>query len=228
MCSSDLNLKRQGYHYSCIRAAKSIMDNITHTLIGIAAAEPLALRRPARDRARLWIASAVANNLPDLDVLYTWGAKDRLTYMLHHRGHSHTLLVAPLLATLWLAILRIFWSASWRGRWTAFWGELGRGRWSIRWRELGRRLWRGRGGARNEERSEGDQTFSSAYNEERARKRNETREQKPASEDREEAGIENGSVHHDDIPWRELAALCYLGPLLHLFADAWKIGRAHV
>ena len=29
------------------------------------------------------------------------------------------------------------------------------------------------------------------------------------------------------IPWRELAALCYLGPLLHLFADAWNTYGLH-
>ena len=117
------------------------MDNVTHTLIGIAAAEPLAQRRPSH-RATLWVTSAVANNLPDLDVLYTWGG-DRLVYMVHHRGYTHTLLLAPAQSLLWLLLLR-FW---WRGR--------------------------------------------------------------------------------ADVPWRSVAALCFLGPLLHLFADAWNSYGVH-
>jgi len=51
----------------------------------------------------------VANNLPDLDVLYTWGRHDRLDYMLHHRGYTHTLLLAPVQALLWIALLRWWW-----------------------------------------------------------------------------------------------------------------------
>lgn len=86
------------------------MDNVTHSLLGILAAEPLALSRRREHRASLWVASAVANNLPDLDVLFTWGRHyDRLNYMLHHRGFTHTLLLAPLQSLLWLAILRLWW-----------------------------------------------------------------------------------------------------------------------
>lgn len=101
------------------------MDNLTHTLIGIAAAETLiAARRggqeasSSRDRVRLWLASALANNLPDLDVAYTWGG-DRLDYLLHHRGHTHTLLLAPLQGAVLLGILWLFWrrkqDVPWKG-----------------------------------------------------------------------------------------------------------------
>lgn len=86
------------------------MDNVTHSLIGIAAAECVATSpklRP-RDRVPLWIASAIANNLPDLDVFFTMGRhRDKLDYLLHHRGYTHTFLLAPLQALLLLAILRI-------------------------------------------------------------------------------------------------------------------------
>lgn len=86
------------------------MDNVTHTLIGIAAAEALIGAKPARERHRvkLWVTSALANNLPDLDVALTWGG-DRLDYLLNHRGHTHTLLLAPLQGLLLLAALFLAW-----------------------------------------------------------------------------------------------------------------------
>ena len=119
------------------------MDNVTHTLIGIAAAEAVVTTRRPGARVKLWVASAVANNLPDLDVLYTSG-RDRLVYMLHHRGYTHTLLLAPVQSLLWLLILRWWWRR------------------------------------------------------------------------------ESGSV-----PWRPVAALCFLGPFLHIFADAWNSYGVH-
>ena len=63
----------------------------------------LVSRREARPqlRAFAYLASALANNLPDTDVLYTWITKPKpLGSLLHHRGHTHTLLVA--LAMAWL------------------------------------------------------------------------------------------------------------------------------
>ncbi|MGZ3700552.1 MAG: metal-dependent hydrolase [Bdellovibrionota bacterium] len=119
------------------------MDNVTHTLMGIAAAEAVLATRQKKARIPLWVASAVANNLPDLDVFFTWGRPDRLTYMLFHRGYTHTLVSLPLQSLLWLLVLR-FW---WRNR--------------------------------------------------------------------------------NDIPWRSTAALCFLGPPLHLFADAWNSYGVH-
>ena len=86
------------------------MDNVTHTLAGLLLADgALQLRRrrtgrPAggRLRAVAAITGAVGANLPDLDVLYTTLRGDRLTYLLHHRGHTHTVVVALLGAlALW-------------------------------------------------------------------------------------------------------------------------------
>ena len=67
------------------------MDNLTHALVGAALAE-LALggdtRRPVR---RVFLAAGViASNLPDIDLVYTGIAPAPLGYLLHHRGHTHT------------------------------------------------------------------------------------------------------------------------------------------
>ncbi|MBX7192974.1 MAG: metal-dependent hydrolase [Sandaracinaceae bacterium] len=88
------------------------MDNVTHTLAGIVVAEAaLELRRrrtgreasPALTRAA-WLASALGNNVPDLDFVYAGIIERPLGYLLHHRGHTHTLLLAPLLALLPFAV----------------------------------------------------------------------------------------------------------------------------
>ncbi len=85
------------------------MDNITHALMGIAAAECAGLARK-KERVPLWIASALANNLPDLDLLLILGKPhDKLNYLLEHRGYSHTLLLAPLQSTVLLGLLRLWW-----------------------------------------------------------------------------------------------------------------------
>jgi len=71
------------------------MDNVTHTLVGLTVAE-LALRfvpaekRPSRSYA--WTLSAVANNFPDLDIVYAPYLSGEMSYLLHHRGHTHTFL----------------------------------------------------------------------------------------------------------------------------------------
>lgn len=85
------------------------MDNITHTLIGIAIGEAVATHRK-KARIPLWIASGIANNLPDLDVLLTtFVFRDKLDYLLHHRGHTHTFLATPLLAAVVLLPLLLLW-----------------------------------------------------------------------------------------------------------------------
>ena len=73
------------------------MDNLTHSLVGAALAE-IALRDTSiRVDRRLFLATGViASNLPDLDLVYTGVAPAPLGYLLHHRGHTHT--VAGLIA----------------------------------------------------------------------------------------------------------------------------------
>jgi inner membrane protein len=84
------------------------MDNITHSLIGLTIGEAVAVHRK-KARLPIWIASAVANNLPDFDLLETsLFFRDRLGYMLHHRGHTHTLVAAPVLGLVLLLLAWLF------------------------------------------------------------------------------------------------------------------------
>jgi inner membrane protein len=86
------------------------MDNVTHSLAGLLLAEaafrlrsrrtcaesrgtPTADTRP-RLRTMAAIASMIAANLPDADLFYTGVGSDRIGYMLHHRGHTHTVVMA--------------------------------------------------------------------------------------------------------------------------------------
>jgi inner membrane protein len=72
------------------------MDNITHSLIGLAAGEACSTVRK-KNRAPIWIASMLANNIPDIDVpIGALISRDPLSHLLMHRGYSHTLLLAPL------------------------------------------------------------------------------------------------------------------------------------
>lgn len=68
------------------------------------------LRREARPELRraAYLLSALANNLPDIDGIYaSWlTGPAPIGYLVHHRGHTHTLLFAALGAPLlyWLAL----------------------------------------------------------------------------------------------------------------------------
>ena len=84
------------------------MDNITHSLAGVLVAElALDVRRrlgrgepDERTTRAAWITSIVANNAPDLDLILTPLTSGRLGYLLHHRGHTHTLALAPIVALI--------------------------------------------------------------------------------------------------------------------------------
>ncbi len=72
------------------------MDNLTHALIGISAAEvALAVKRDHSEnkhfRKAVWFSSIAANNFPDLDFIYTPITEGRIGNLLHHRGHTHTI-----------------------------------------------------------------------------------------------------------------------------------------
>ena len=71
------------------------MDNVTHSLIGYALGRAATrTRSSAEQRAGLW-ASIVASNAPDLDFIIGLVADNtKLAYLAHHRGHTHTLLLA--------------------------------------------------------------------------------------------------------------------------------------
>jgi inner membrane protein len=93
------------------------MDNVTHTFVGLGVGELvqrslLAEHDEARQRTRhrlLLTACAAAGNFPDLDLVLTDLLPAPLGYLLHHRGHTHTLLYAVPQALLLLAILWLLW-----------------------------------------------------------------------------------------------------------------------
>jgi inner membrane protein len=74
------------------------VDNFTHTLAAMLLAETAVQARPrdrdgaATFRTAAYLASVFAGNAPDLDFLYARITAPPLGYLLHHRGHSHTLL----------------------------------------------------------------------------------------------------------------------------------------
>jgi inner membrane protein len=94
------------------------VDNVTHTLLGALAGETIARFVPAArsllpepTRRSLYVSlMVVGSNLPDLDSLYAGITGGTLGYLLHHRGHTHTIIGAIVLALLtyglWLWWLR--------------------------------------------------------------------------------------------------------------------------
>lgn len=88
------------------------MDNITHTFIGFSAASFFkAKNQPQAQKITqaFWLTSAIANNVADLDFLYTPFTlnyntaslnQNRLASLLHHRGYTHTLIFAFIIGLL--------------------------------------------------------------------------------------------------------------------------------
>lgn len=93
------------------------MDNLTHSLAGALSVELCAGLLPERwrptRRPALFVTAVLANNVPDLDFAYAFVTEGKLGYLLHHRGHTHTLLGAIALWGL-LAGLGLAWSRRWR------------------------------------------------------------------------------------------------------------------
>lgn len=69
------------------------LDNITHSLVGVALSEVALRERAPTAQRRLFLAvGIVASNFPDLDLVYMGITPPPLGYLLHHRGHTHTIL----------------------------------------------------------------------------------------------------------------------------------------
>ena len=82
------------------------MDNITHSLVGVALAD-LSIGRTSKAQRSLFVgAGIIAANLPDIDLAYAAITPSPLGYLLHHRGHTHTVLG---LAGLAVALLLAYW-----------------------------------------------------------------------------------------------------------------------
>lgn len=79
------------------------MDNITHSLVGYAVAKTAKhlkvkglsdkLKDPKASMFFIFI-SIFAANFPDLDLIYSLYDSSKLGYLVHHRGHTHTFLLA--------------------------------------------------------------------------------------------------------------------------------------
>lgn len=86
------------------------MDNLTHSLIGMVAGEAVSRLTPASKgglsvesrRGMLVTLATVGGNLPDIDLVLTYRGfvRDKLGYLLEHRGYTHTVLGCLVLATL--------------------------------------------------------------------------------------------------------------------------------
>jgi len=95
-------------------------------LIGLIAGESIARSNrasresgltPEARRGLLVTLSVVGNNLPDLDLVYSYrpfahDTRAKLDYMLQHRGYTHTVLVGVLLALLLYGVVEVW--ARWR------------------------------------------------------------------------------------------------------------------
>ena len=94
----------------------SAVDNLTHTLISALVGDAIHRSIPPStaiaENSRRNVAVAVmviGGNLPDIDVTYTrWGATP-LDYLLHHRGHTHTIAGSLVLSLLLFAGVRLWW-----------------------------------------------------------------------------------------------------------------------
>jgi inner membrane protein len=90
------------------------LDNVTHSVVGLLVGEAAIVLRDARSperaattgRLRGWalLVSVLANNAPDVDSTYAGFVTQPLGSLLHHRGHTHTLVLVPLLAALALGV----------------------------------------------------------------------------------------------------------------------------
>lgn len=65
------------------------MDNITHTLIG-ALVGTRAAAGLKQSRNAVVVSSILANSFPDADIVYASFLSGDFGYLLHHRGHTHT------------------------------------------------------------------------------------------------------------------------------------------
>lgn len=96
------------------------MDNLSHSVAGLAVGElvhrclpvePDSARHSTR-RRMLLIACTLASNFPDLDLFFKSLLPAPLGYLLHHRGHTHTLFFAIPQALLLLALIWLLWPAA--------------------------------------------------------------------------------------------------------------------
>lgn len=96
------------------------MDNLSHSVASLAAGALLHRSLPSesdkpdqRIRHRLMLVTCwLAGNFPDLDLVLTPLLPEPLGYLLHHRGHTHTVLYALPQALLLALVLMLLWPAA--------------------------------------------------------------------------------------------------------------------
>lgn len=103
-----------------VRVINCAMDNLSHSLVGLAvgelvqrsvAPEPDPVSQGVRHRLLL-LSCWAASNFPDLDLVFTSLLPRPLGYLLHHRGHTHTLLFALPQALLLASLIWLLWPAA--------------------------------------------------------------------------------------------------------------------
>jgi inner membrane protein len=121
---ADEGERAAGIHANCRQLILRVlsMDNVTHTLIGALIGDAAATKRnertttsEKRGRALLVWISAIGSNFPDCDLLYTAIDRSKLSYLVQHRGYTHTILGALFAGVLLYFAALLF--ARWRG-WT--------------------------------------------------------------------------------------------------------------
>jgi inner membrane protein len=87
------------------------LDNVTHSVVGLLMAQAaIVFRERARGamspgaRSSAVLVSVLCNNAPDIDSAYASLITNPLGSLLHHRGHTHTLMLVPVLAALSLGV----------------------------------------------------------------------------------------------------------------------------
>lgn len=80
------------------------MDNLSHSVVGLAAGE--------LTHRLLLLACWLSSNFPGFDLLFTHLPLSPLGYLLHHRGHTHTLLHALPQALLIWGLISALWPAA--------------------------------------------------------------------------------------------------------------------
>ena len=83
------------------------MDNVTHSLVGVVLADAVMMRATKSHRPLFVGAGIIAANLPDIDLTYSAITPMPIGYLLHHRGHTHTIAGLGALALLLVLAYRL-------------------------------------------------------------------------------------------------------------------------
>jgi len=93
------------------------LDNVTHSLIGVVIADSIVHRPGVQKRiteikglkTAIYMTAIFGSNLPDADLITRFFRKDAaFSYLLDHRGWTHTVVAIPILAFICLAFGAIF------------------------------------------------------------------------------------------------------------------------